>query len=362
MARNLQAASRDSAATERIQLIWESDRVLTVSVAGLGDLLDRLAAAPTDEPMPAIVVDLDSAGERISTERLRSFPGVIVGFSDRVMSPQQARLSEAFTLTCAPGGPRAAPPTWVESSPEDVLTSVEAAPQAAAVASNVLALTARLGVPDGVVVESFAYSMMLAGAGFAEWRGSNPRRARTPPAEPVVVSREGDVLFVRLNDPSSHNAFSSAMRDGLTDALAIAEADPEIGRVDLRGMGASFCSGGHLDEFGLATDPVAAHVVRMRASAGLAVHRLRDRVRPVLHGACVGAGIEVPAFADHVVASTDAWFQLPELRLGLIPGAGGTVSISRRIGRWRCAWMILSGVPVDAGRALEWGLVDELGE
>lgn len=74
----------------------------------------------------------------------------------------------------------------------------------------------------------------------------------------------------------------------------------------------------------------------------------------------VGAGIEVPAFAGKVVAFADAWCQLLELSLGLIPGAGGTVSVTRRIGRWRTAWMVLSGERVPAGRALEWGLVDRI--
>ena len=72
----------------------------------------------------------------------------------------------------------------------------------------------------------------------------------------------------------------------------------------------------------------------------------------------MGAGIELPAFARRVVAAEDAFFQLPELSLGLIPGAGGTVSIPRRIGRQRTARLALSGERLDAATALEWGLVD----
>lgn len=101
-------------------------------------------------------------------------------------------------------------------------------------------------------------------------------------------------------------------------------------------------------------------MVRLARSAGLMVHRHRDRVTVYLHGACVGAGIEVPAFAGKVVASADAWCQLPELSLELTSGAGGAVSVTRRIGRWRKAWMVLSGERVPAGRALEWGLVDRI--
>ena len=80
----------------------------------------------------------------------------------------------------------------------------------------------------------------------------------------------------------------------------------------------------------------------------------------MVHGACVGAGVELPAFAGHVIARPDATFRLPELRMGLIPGAGGTVSIPRRIGRDRFLEMALTGDPVDATTALDWGLIDEL--
>jgi enoyl-CoA hydratase/carnithine racemase len=74
----------------------------------------------------------------------------------------------------------------------------------------------------------------------------------------------------------------------------------------------------------------------------------------------VGSGIELPAFAGRVLAAPDTQVRLPELALGLIPGAGGTVSITARIGRHRTALLGLTGAPVDADTALAWGLVDEL--
>jgi enoyl-CoA hydratase/carnithine racemase len=68
--------------------------------------------------------------------------------------------------------------------------------------------------------------------------------------------------------------------------------------------------------------------------------------------------MELPAFARCVVARDDTWFQLPELGMGLIPGAGGTVSLPRRIGRWRTAWLAISGARLDVDMAARWGLVD----
>ena len=84
------------------------------------------------------------------------------------------------------------------------------------------------------------------------------------------------------------------------------------------------------------------------------------RVTAHLHGACVGAGIELAAFAGRVVATSDTRLALPEVALGLVPGSGGTVSIPRRIGRHRTAWLALGATFVDASTAVRWGLVDEI--
>jgi enoyl-CoA hydratase/carnithine racemase len=93
---------------------------------------------------------------------------------------------------------------------------------------------------------------------------------------------------------------------------------------------------------------------------GRAIAGLAPRVIVHLHGACAGSGIELPAFAGRVIAAADTQISLPELALGLIPGAGGTVSITKRIGRHRTAWLGLTGAAVDAATAEAWGLVDEL--
>ena len=73
-----------------------------------------------------------------------------------------------------------------------------------------------------------------------------------------------------------------------------------------------------------------------------------------------GSGIELAAFCDTIVARDDTEVALPEIGLGLVPGAGGTVSLTRRIGRLRTAWLAFSGCTIDAATAHSWGLVDEL--
>jgi len=136
-------------------------------------------------------------------------------------------------------------------------------------------------------------------------------------------------------------------------------ADPHR-RLRLRGNGPAFCAGGDLREFGLTSDPSTAHAIRMLRSPGRLLAQCADRAEITLHGACVGAGIELPAFAGQLNARPDASLRLPEVAMGLIPGAGGTVSISRRCGRQRTAFLALTGRAVDAPTAHSWGLVDRL--
>lgn len=214
---------------------------------------------------------------------------------------------------------------------------------------------------DGLLVESACYSALQAGPEFARWRDSRPsrRRARTP-GDVVRIVRSGDELEIVLDRPAVRNALDADLRDGLLGALSIAVADPGISTVHLRGNGPDYSSGGDLDEFGTFPDPATAHLVRLAASIGRVIAEIADRVVVHLHGACFGSGIELPAFATRVIAAPDVRIALPELALGLIPGAGGTVSLPRRIGRHRTAQLVLTGRTIDVLTALDWGLVDQV--
>jgi enoyl-CoA hydratase/carnithine racemase len=176
----------------------------------------------------------------------------------------------------------------------------------------------------------------------------------------VLVSRVDDRLHVTLNRPERRNAYGREVRDALVDALRIAAFDQTVEQVILDGAGQSFCSGGDLDEFGTAPDLATAHFIRTRAGAGLVAHEIASRLEVRVHGSCVGAGIELPAFAGRIIAEPGTTFRLPEVGMGLIPGAGGTVSIPRRIGRWRTLFLALAGRPLDTSTAQSWGLVDEV--
>jgi enoyl-CoA hydratase/carnithine racemase len=118
--------------------------------------------------------------------------------------------------------------------------------------------------------------------------------------------------------------------------------------------------GADLAEFGITKDPVEAHSIRART---LPAHQMssREKIYDVhIHGGCVGSGLELAAFAGWLTAGPNAWFQLPETGMGILPGFGGCVSLPRRIGRQRAAALMLSGKRINARQALEWGLIDAI--
>jgi hypothetical protein len=260
-------------------------------------------------------------------------------------------------VTDAPDPPR----PWVTGSVDEIADVVAVSPAAAVALVQVLRATEHLDVPSALTVESLAYSMLQHGEVFLRWLSERRRHPPRPlTGEPVRLERDDGRLEIVLNRPEVHNAVNAALRDALYDAFDVVAADPAITEVHLRGAGPSFCSGGDIDEFGAAADAGAAHLVRVARSVGRRVDQHADRVVAHLHGACVGAGIEIPAFAGRVVADRGTTFRLPEVAMGLIPGAGGTVSLPRRIGRHRTAHLALTGAPIDAPTALAWGLVDAI--
>ncbi len=246
---------------------------------------------------------------------------------------------------------------------QPLLDGIRTAPRAAAVLVQLLRVTESLSVVDALIAESLAYATLQGGAEFQAWlaahRADAPAAAlETGPA--VLLTRERNALQLTLDRASNRNAMSVEMRDALCEALQLVIADDSIETVRLHANGKCFSTGGDLTEFGSAPDTANAHIVRSLALPGRLLHQARDRVTVEVHGACIGSGIEFPAFAGHIEARSNAWFQLPELKYGLIPGAGGCVSVSRRIGRQRTAWMVLSGQRIDVRKAKEWGLIDAI--
>jgi hypothetical protein len=289
-------------------------------------------------------VPLPSGGTR---DALASLPFVVVGV---ISGTVDGRWLDLCDVTVADG--------------EEALERVEANVAEHPITATTLALLLRgqenLSITQGLVAESAAYSVLQSGPEFAAWRAAHPARMEKDDGPRVRVDRADDRLTVTLARPGRLNALDAPMRDALVEALTLAAADPEIARVELRGDGRAFCAGGDLDEFGTRPDPATAHLVRLERSLGRVLSGLQKPVTTYLHGTCMGSGVELAAFTDTVVAAGDTQIALPEIGLGLVPGAGGTVSLPRRIGRLRTAWLAFSGCTINAATAHRWGLVDQL--
>ncbi|MEX5632383.1 enoyl-CoA hydratase/isomerase family protein [Parafrankia sp. FMc2] len=335
----------------------------------------------------------------------RWLPGVLVGvapdLSDLPPGIETAGFDILLTDQSEPPAPWVGPmgqgsdgqPGGTAEALAAIAAMTRAVPAASVAFTQLVRYSAHLDVRDAVIAESFVYSTLQAGAEFAVWlaghRAARASRAAAsatvpvsvpmsasastapasvsasgattvPSAPAVLVDRDGDELWVELNRPQVRNAVSRDLRDGLVEAFTLAAGDPSVSAVRLRGVGPTFCSGGDLSEFGTLPDPAVGHAVRTSRSIPMALLRCADRVTAYVHGTCVGAGVEVPAFARRVVADPRTTFRLPELAMGLIPGAGGTSSIVRRVGRERTAFLSLTGWAVGTAVAAAWGLVDDV--
>lgn len=299
-------------------------------------------------------VDLHAAGamDTRETELAREWL-LAAGCVTLALGAPEKTLAEACDVV-VPDAAAAAP----------LLATVHQAPLACAAAMQLLRATHSLPLEAALHAESLAYATLQAGPEYQHWlaghRRKTPLVSDSGPA--VLMQREGTHLHLRLNRASRGNAMSVEMRDALMEALALVAADETLLSVTMDALGSCFSTGGDLDEFGTAPDPVTGHLVRCLALPGRALARCAQRVTIHVHGGCIGSGIEFPAFAGRIVSAPEAYFQLPELGFGLIPGAGGCVSIPRRIGRQRTAWMMLSRERIDAATAHAWGLVDVLAE
>ncbi len=175
--------------------------------------------------------------------------------------------------------------------------------------------------------------------------------SQSVPAPVVHAARQGAVLVVRIDNPPV-NALGAAVRQGLLQALDQADADAQVRAVLLVGEGRAFIGGADIREFGQPPLPPALPDVCDRIEAGGKI------VVASLHGAALGGGLEVALAAHYRVALPAATLGLPEVSLGLLPGAGGTQRAPRLMGARAAAELMLAGQALSAQAALLAGLVD----
>ena len=243
-----------------------------------------------------------------------------------------------------------------------LIRNIDEHPLAAMTLVQLLRHNEDLAPEQGLFAESLAYASLQGGLEFAKvMQGARKPPLTVPESDSAVgVERNGDELHITLNRPGARNAYSAALRDGLYEALQLLRMDQTLERAIVSGAGSCFSVGGDLREFGAVSDTATAHAIRASRNVGQLLLALGARLEFRLHRACIGAGIELPAFAARVVAHSNTFMQLPEITLGLLPGAGGTVSIARRIGRHRTAYLALSARRISAATALQWGLIDAI--
>jgi enoyl-CoA hydratase/carnithine racemase len=177
----------------------------------------------------------------------------------------------------------------------------------------------------------------------------------------VKLAVTDGVAVISLNRPERHNAIDDELHDELVSAWDKVLADPAARVVLLRGEGRSFCSGRDTAQLGRrpAGESDLAFIRRHQRSRIVQL----DSPKPViaaLHGHVLGGGLELALAADIRVAASDLRMAFPEIRYGLIVDTGGSPLATMLAGPSRAKWMLMTGRPVDADRALAWGLVDEV--
>ncbi len=171
------------------------------------------------------------------------------------------------------------------------------------------------------------------------------------------MDRLGAVARITLNRPEVLNALNPALVTALARLLAEAAEDPAVRVILLVGAGRAFAAGADIGDFTGASPADALGLARRAGRLNDAVAACPKPVLAAVQGHCLGAGFELALACDLRLAAEDARFGLPEIRLGILPGGGGTVRLTRLAGGAVARQMVLTGAPIPAARALELGLV-----
>lgn len=339
----------------------------THNIQGISQIdLDRYS--PVGDT-PCIIVNLAEASDTNSPVPINGLDNAVLVGVEKSERPVETCL-EPFDVLLTTIPERGRP--FIEVAPNEIDATagflerqIRSNPAAASILCQILRVGGNLPYDQALLMESLAYSTLLGGGEFQKWLASRSDRTPIkggPKRPPVLVDRVDDCVYVTLNNTGERNAMSAAMRDALFEVLASVVDDPTEPDLVLRANGKCFSVGGELGEFGLSDDLALAHSIRSLRSCTRLLASLGDRASVRVHGACIGSGIEIAAAAKYRHAAAGTFIQLPEVSMGLIPGAGGTVSLARAIGRHRTAYLALSGKRFRAERLSGWGLFNSIGE
>jgi enoyl-CoA hydratase len=181
----------------------------------------------------------------------------------------------------------------------------------------------------------------------------------TTETEPVLTDRPEDgVVLVRINRPEARNALNLATRKALAAAFEGLHDDPSVRAIVLTGNEQAFAAGADLKEF---IDAGAVEMLQRRAERYWnAVARTPQPVIAAIHGYALGGGLELAMCCDVIIAGESAKLGQPEVRVGIMPGAGGTQRLTRAVGKFHAMRLCLTGWPISATEAYQIGLVSQV--
>ena len=173
--------------------------------------------------------------------------------------------------------------------------------------------------------------------------------------ETIIVERRGRVGIVRLNRPQALNALNATLRNELLGAVEAFDADAEVGCILITGSDKAFAAGADIKEM---ADKSYIDIFRADYAADYErLTRVRKPVIAAVAGFALGGGCELAMMCDFIIAADNAKFGQPEIKLGVIPGIGGTQRLTRAVGKAKAMDMILTGRMMDAAEAERSGLV-----
>ncbi len=174
----------------------------------------------------------------------------------------------------------------------------------------------------------------------------------------LLISQHDRVLLLTLNRPQARNALNNALLTQIAETLEAAQQDSTVGAVVITGSERCFAAGADLQE--MAEKDLAATLNDVRPRIWARIDAFTKPLIAAVNGYALGAGCEIALLCDVVVAGDNASFGLPEITLGIMPGAGGTQRLIRAVGKSLATQMVLTGKAINAQRAQQAGLVSEV--
>ncbi len=176
----------------------------------------------------------------------------------------------------------------------------------------------------------------------------------------ILKNKEGSVGIATLNYPEKRNILSQNLVRELNEALSEFEQDKQVKVIVLNGAGKSFSVGADLREFEEIIKGSIPQESEDFIEAWTYLSTLEKPVIASVKGHVFGGGAEVMLMADYIIASDTTQFAFPEIHLNLMPGCGGTQRLVERVGYPRAFELCALGLPINAPKALEWGLINEI--